>query len=88
MDTVKDALGKVGKKAAGATKKAGNLAGNMWQHCKYKFYSYGHYNSCTSFMIHSVWNAFEVVIVLQVICEAKVSESCGISFETTVKSKA
>ncbi|KAG2692456.1 hypothetical protein I3760_08G054900 [Carya illinoinensis] len=34
MDTVKDALGKFGKKAAEATKKAENLAGNMWQHLK------------------------------------------------------
>ena len=34
MDSVKDVLGKWGKKAAEATKKAEDLAGNMWQHCK------------------------------------------------------
>ncbi|CAI9116191.1 OLC1v1017278C2 [Oldenlandia corymbosa var. corymbosa] len=34
MDTVKDALGKWGKKAAEATKKGQDLAGNMWQHLK------------------------------------------------------
>lgn len=33
MDSVKDALGKWGKKAAETTKKAEDLAGNMWQHC-------------------------------------------------------
>ncbi|KAG8369186.1 hypothetical protein BUALT_Bualt15G0125000 [Buddleja alternifolia] len=34
MDKVKDALGKWGKKAAEATKRAEDLAGNMWQHLK------------------------------------------------------
>ncbi|KAF2291605.1 hypothetical protein GH714_026087 [Hevea brasiliensis] len=34
METVKDVLGKWGKKAAVATKKAEDLAGNMWQHLK------------------------------------------------------
>uniref|UniRef100_A0A5B6YSE4 Putative GEM-like 1 n=1 Tax=Davidia involucrata TaxID=16924 RepID=A0A5B6YSE4_DAVIN len=34
MGTVKDVLGKWGKKAAEATKKAEDLAGNMWQHLK------------------------------------------------------
>ncbi|XP_030455279.1 GEM-like protein 1 [Syzygium oleosum] len=34
MDSVKDALGRWGKKAAEATKKAEDLAGNMWQHLK------------------------------------------------------
>ncbi|XP_052188341.1 GEM-like protein 1 [Diospyros lotus] len=34
MDSVKDALGKLGKKAAEATKKAEDLAGGMWQHLK------------------------------------------------------
>ncbi|XP_021900650.1 GEM-like protein 1 [Carica papaya] len=34
MDTVKDVLGKWGKKAADASKKAEDLAGNMWQHLK------------------------------------------------------
>ncbi|KAJ9166505.1 hypothetical protein P3X46_021251 [Hevea brasiliensis] len=34
METVKDVLGKWGKKAAEATKKAEDLAGNMWQHLK------------------------------------------------------
>ncbi|KAG6775978.1 hypothetical protein POTOM_019480 [Populus tomentosa] len=32
MEAVKDVLGKWGKKAAEATKKAEDLAGNMWQH--------------------------------------------------------
>ncbi|XP_044474660.1 GEM-like protein 1 isoform X2 [Mangifera indica] len=34
MDSVKDALGKFGKKAVEVTKKAEDLAGNMWQHLK------------------------------------------------------
>ncbi|KAG6705253.1 GEM-like protein 1 isoform X2 [Carya illinoinensis] len=34
MDSVKDVLGKLGKKAVEATKKAEDLAGNMWQHLK------------------------------------------------------
>uniref|UniRef100_A0A5B6YR16 Putative GEM-like 1 n=1 Tax=Davidia involucrata TaxID=16924 RepID=A0A5B6YR16_DAVIN len=34
MDSMKDAFGKLGKKAAEATKKAEDLAGNMWQHLK------------------------------------------------------
>ncbi|CAH9105158.1 unnamed protein product [Cuscuta epithymum] len=34
MDTVKDVLGKWGKKAAEATKKGQDLAENMWQHLK------------------------------------------------------
>jgi hypothetical protein len=33
-DKVKDVLGKFGKKAAEATKKAEDFAGNMWQHLK------------------------------------------------------
>ena len=35
MESVKDVLGKWGKKAAEATNKAQDLAGNMWQHCKF-----------------------------------------------------
>lgn len=34
MESVKDVLGKWGKKAAEATNKAQDLAGNMWQHLK------------------------------------------------------
>ncbi|KAK7410458.1 hypothetical protein VNO78_01254 [Psophocarpus tetragonolobus] len=34
LDSVKDVLGKWGKRAAEATKKAEDLAGNMWQHLK------------------------------------------------------
>ncbi|KAF5740174.1 FH interacting protein 1 [Tripterygium wilfordii] len=34
MDSVKDVLGKWGKKAVETTKKAEDLAGNMWQHLK------------------------------------------------------
>ncbi|KAM7274653.1 hypothetical protein ACFE04_016519 [Oxalis oulophora] len=34
MDTVKDMLGRWGKRAAEATKKAEDLAGNTWQHLK------------------------------------------------------
>ncbi|PSS17368.1 GEM-like protein [Actinidia chinensis var. chinensis] len=34
MDSVKDVIGNWGKKAADATKKVGDLAGNMWQHLK------------------------------------------------------
>ena len=36
MDAVKDVLGKWGKKAAEASKKAEDLAGNVWQHCKFE----------------------------------------------------
>ena len=39
MESVKDVLGKWGKKAAEATKKAEDLAGNMWQHCEYCYYN-------------------------------------------------
>uniref|UniRef100_A0A7N1A3B3 GRAM domain-containing protein n=1 Tax=Kalanchoe fedtschenkoi TaxID=63787 RepID=A0A7N1A3B3_KALFE len=34
VESVKDALGKLGKKAADATKKAEDVAGNVWQHLK------------------------------------------------------
>ncbi|XVE95221.1 hypothetical protein REPUB_Repub02eG0077300 [Reevesia pubescens] len=34
MESVKDVLGKLGKKAADDTKKAKEIAGNMWQHLK------------------------------------------------------
>ncbi|OIW21845.1 hypothetical protein TanjilG_12954 [Lupinus angustifolius] len=34
LDSVKDVLGRWGKKAAEATKRAEDLAGNMWQHLK------------------------------------------------------
>lgn len=34
MDSVKVMLGRWGKRAVEATKKAEDLAGNMWQHCK------------------------------------------------------
>ncbi|MED6207102.1 cleavage polyadenylation factor subunit fip1 [Stylosanthes scabra] len=34
LDSVKDVLGRWGKKAAEATKKAQDLSGNMWQHLK------------------------------------------------------
>nr|GMD88849.1 GEM-like protein 1 [Ipomoea batatas]GMD91282.1 GEM-like protein 1 [Ipomoea batatas] len=34
MDEIKDAFGKLGKKAAEKTKKAEDLAGNVWQHLK------------------------------------------------------
>lgn len=35
MDTVRDVLGRWGKKVGEATKKAEDLAGNTWQHCKF-----------------------------------------------------
>ncbi|XP_039049859.1 GEM-like protein 1 [Hibiscus syriacus] len=35
MESVKDVLGKWGKKAADDTKKAKEIAENMWQHCNY-----------------------------------------------------
>lgn len=35
VDSVKDVLGKWGKKAVETTKKGQDLAGNMWQHCKH-----------------------------------------------------
>lgn len=35
MVTVRNVLGRWGRKAAEATKKAENLAGNTWQHCEF-----------------------------------------------------
>lgn len=35
MESVRDVLGKWGKKVGEATKKAEDLAGNVWQHCKF-----------------------------------------------------
>lgn len=35
MESVKDVIGKWGKKAAEDTKKAKEIAENMWQHCNY-----------------------------------------------------
>lgn len=35
--TVKDALGKLGKKVGEAAKKTEDLAGNVWQHCEYYY---------------------------------------------------
>jgi len=48
MDSVKDVLGKWGKKAAEATNKAQDLAGNMWQHCKFvpSINFFGFANNC------------------------------------------
>jgi len=40
VEAVKDVLGKWGKKAAEATKKAEDLAGNMWQHCMLFIFSF------------------------------------------------
>jgi hypothetical protein len=37
VDTVRDVLGKFGKKVGEAAKKTEDLAGNMWQHCKPDF---------------------------------------------------
>lgn len=36
MDSVRNVLGRWGKKVGEATKKAEDLAGNTWQHCKLK----------------------------------------------------
>lgn len=35
MDSVRNVLGSWGKKVGEATKKAEDLAGNTWQHCKF-----------------------------------------------------
>lgn len=35
MGSVKDVLGRWGKKVGEATRKAEDLAGNTWQHCKH-----------------------------------------------------
>lgn len=35
MESVKGVLGRWGKKVGEATKKAEDLAGNTWQHCKF-----------------------------------------------------
>lgn len=37
MDTVRDVLGKFGKRVGEAAKITEDLAGNMWQHCKPNF---------------------------------------------------
>lgn len=39
VEKVKDVLGKWGKMAAEASKKAEDMAGNMWQHCEFVFVS-------------------------------------------------
>lgn len=54
IDTVKDVLGKWGKKAAEASNKAQDLAGNMWQHCnsfflKFLFLSICYYINIVSY---------------------------------------
>lgn len=61
MDSVKDVLGKWGKKAAEATKKAEDLAGNMWQHCEY-------YSLCDfrSVFIHFCFCVFGKHLITQV----------------------
>lgn len=38
MDTVRDVLGKFGKKVSESAKKTEVLAGDVWQHCKFSFY--------------------------------------------------
>ncbi|TXG60119.1 hypothetical protein EZV62_014692 [Acer yangbiense] len=38
MATVKDVLGRWGKKVGEATRKAEDLAGNTWQHCEFLFF--------------------------------------------------
>ena len=35
IETVKDVLGRWGKKMGEAAKKTEDLAGNVWQHCEY-----------------------------------------------------
>ena len=37
MDTVRNVLGRWGRKVGEATRKAETLAGNTWQHCKFVF---------------------------------------------------
>ena len=41
MDSVWSALGRWGKKVGEATKKAEDLAGNTWQHCKFFVFPVG-----------------------------------------------
>jgi hypothetical protein len=39
VDTVRNVLGRWGKKVGETTRKAEDLAGNTWQHCKFfRFY--------------------------------------------------
>lgn len=40
MDNIKGALGRWRKKVGEATKKAEDLAGNTWQHCKFLTFSF------------------------------------------------
>lgn len=37
VDSVKDVLGRWGKKVGDATKKAEGFAGDVWQHCEFNF---------------------------------------------------
>lgn len=37
VDTVRNVLGRWGRKVGEATRKAETLAGNTWQHCKFVF---------------------------------------------------
>jgi hypothetical protein len=39
MDSVKDVLGKMGKRFGEAARKTENITGNFWQHCKLRFHS-------------------------------------------------
>lgn len=47
MESVKGVLGRWGKKVGEATKKAEDLAGNTWQHCKsFLFHFLGFFELC------------------------------------------
>ena len=37
MDSVKDVLGKMGKRFGEAARKTENITGNFWQHCELRF---------------------------------------------------
>lgn len=39
MDSVKDVLGKMGKRFGEAARKTENITGNFWQHCELRFHS-------------------------------------------------
>lgn len=60
VETMKEVIGKWGKKAAEATSKAQDLAGNMWQHCIVFFLSSFFVLFC---VFERLFNYLELIVV-------------------------
>ncbi|XP_042486783.1 GEM-like protein 1 [Macadamia integrifolia] len=55
METVRNVLGRWGKKVGETTKRAEDLAGNMWQHCKFLYFKrYFYWCLSVVFLMHSI----------------------------------